>query len=210
MVVAQSAVPPPTLAPVMSSKTSSFSTPNKIDPNESDYESIVVVQSSEVQEPKAEISSGTTPTVAETQPGSVAAAPPAASSEPRVSLEFAMPKTPPPSSKPTKMSKEGKRSQQWSRSSSSKRFDSRQRDEVRASITRGVNASDVPPNLKWARGRGRGKITESKAPLLIPTSPLNGITKPREGLRITIPAGSDARTVELITAFPANVGHLAS
>ena len=141
--------------------------------------------------------------------GSVATAPPAASTELKVGLEFAMSKTPPLSSRLTKVSKDSRRSRQRSRLSSSKRADSRHRDEVRASIPRGVIASDVPPNLKRAQGRGRGKITEAKAPLLAPTSSLTGTTKPREGLRITIPAGTNARMVEVIRAYPANVGHLA-
>ena len=109
VVVAQSAVPPPTLAPVMSSKASSLSTPNEIDPKESYYESIVVIESSEAQEPRAESSTGTTTTVAGTPTDSVASAP-SASSEPKVGLEVAMPKTPPPSSEPTKTSKAGRRS----------------------------------------------------------------------------------------------------
>ena len=193
MVVAQSEIPTPTLAPVTTPETPSLSTPNENDTNESDYESIVVVE----------------PHVAGIPIGSVATAPPAVSSEPKVGLEFAMPKAPPPPSRPNKVSKDGRRSRQRSRSSSYRRADSRHRDEVRASIPKGVNTSEAPPNLKRARGRGRGKIAEAKTPLMAPTSSLNGTTKPREALRITIPAGTNARMVEVITAYPANVGHLA-
>ena len=108
----------------------------------------------------------------------------------KVGLEFAMPKTPPPTSRPAKKAKDGRRSRQRSRSSSSTRCNSRQRDELRASIPRGVNAADVPvPTLK--RGRGRGKVKElTNAPLLIPTVPshLSSITKPKEGLKVMIPS----------------------
>ncbi len=96
-----------------------------------------------------------------------------------------MPKTPPP--RPIKKAKNGRRSRQQSRSSSS---NSHQRDEVRASISRGVNASDAPA-LKRGHGRGRGKIMESaNAPLVAPAVPshFSGITKPKEGLKISIPA----------------------
>ena len=107
------------------------------------------------------------------------------------------------------MSKNGRRSRPGSRSFSSRRSDSRQREEARASIPRGVNASEVSPNLKRVRGIGRGKTKEAKAPLLAPTSLLSGTTRPKEGLQITIPAGSDKRIVEVIPAYPTNIRHLA-
>ena len=120
-----------------------------------------------------------------------------------------MPKTPPPSSRPNKVSKDRRRSRPRSRSSSSRCADSRRRDEVCASIPRGINPPEVTSNLKRVRGIGRGKAREAKAPLLAPTSSLSGTTMPKEGLRITIPAGSNTRIVEVIPAYPANVEYLA-
>ena len=84
VVVAQSTIPTPTLAQVTTPETPSWSTPNENDTNESDYESIVVVE----------------PHVARIPIGSVATAPPVENSEPKVGSEFTMPKTPPPSNKP--------------------------------------------------------------------------------------------------------------
>ena len=104
VVVAQSAVPTPTLAPVVSSNTSSMSTTN-----ESDYESIVVVTSSDVHEPQ-EGKSSSKPTMAAGNPPAPSAVPSTSNPEPRVGLEFAMSKTPPPASKPKNMPKEGRRS----------------------------------------------------------------------------------------------------
>ena len=134
-----------------------------------------------------------------------------ASSEPKVGLEFAMPKTP-PTSRSAKKARDGRRSRQRLRSAFSTRSSSRQCDEVRATVPRGVNTSDVPvPALKRARGRGGGKVKESpNAQLLLSTvsSHLSGITKPKEGLKVTIPAEGNATNSEAVTAFLPTVRHL--
>ena len=81
---------------------------------------------------------------------------------------------------------------------------------MRVFIPRGVNTLDVPvPTLK--RGRGRGKVVElTNAPLLIPTiqSHLSGVTKPKEGLKIAIPAEGNAMNGDAATAFPPAIQHL--
>ena len=196
VVVAQSAVPPPSLVPVAPTEAPALSTPN-----DSDAESIVVVKSAEIPESRAGTQSGSSVSSTTTK-----------KPEPKVGLEFAMPKTPPPANRPAKKAKNGRRSWQRSRSSSSNRSSS-QRDEIRASIPRGVNTSDVPaPTLKGARGRGRGKIVETNAPLLIPTTPypFNGVIKPKERLKVTVSAGDNAKKDEATTAFPPVIQHLSN
>ena len=85
VVVAQSMVPPPSMVPVAPTEAPALSTPNSIAPTDSDVESIVLVESSETPEP-----------MAGTQTGSPATPLPTTNSEPKVGLEFAMPKTLPP------------------------------------------------------------------------------------------------------------------
>ena len=173
VVVAQSMVPPPFMVPITPAEAPALPTDASIAPTESDAESIVVVASSDVLAPKAEGTADATPSVAGATTGSSATSFSTVSSEPKVDLEFALPKTPPPS-RPAKKAmdsqKARQRSRQRSRSSSSSRSSSHQSDEVHASIPRGVNASDVPaPTLK--RARGRGKIREPSNAPLIPTVP---------------------------------------
>ena len=193
VVVVQSSVPPLSMIPVMFTETTSLNTPT-----ESDAETIVVVVSTEILESRAEAQSGSSASLVTTK-----------NSEPKVGLEFTMPKTPPPINRSVKKAKNSRRSQQRSRSSSSNRSSSHQRDKARASIPRGVNISDVPaPTLK--RARGRGKTVETNAPLLIPTvsSHLSSVTKPKAGLKVTIVAEDIVKNGEASTAFPPAIQHL--
>ena len=127
---------------------------------------------------------------------------------PKEGPEFTQWQAPLPANQPSKVPKNGRRERPRSWSSSSHRSDSRQRDEARASIPRGVIVPEAPSTLKRVRGIGRGKAKEAKAPLLAPTSLLSGTTKPKEGLRIPIFADSDKRIVERVS-YPANIEHLA-
>ena len=136
VVVAQSSIPMPVLAPVNTPETPSVSTPNGAETAESDGESIVIVNLS-----------GTG-----NQESSAASCPTAEVPESRDGVELAKPKTPSPASQPNKVSKNGRRSRPRSRSSSSGRSDSIQPDEARASIPRGVIVPEAPSTLKRVRG----------------------------------------------------------
>ena len=97
-----------------------------------------------------------------------------------------------------------RRSRPRSRSTSSCQSD---KHEV-AKKPQGVALSDV--GSKKVRGIGRGK-PKTQGPLVAPSTSLGSITAPRENLRITIPAGSNKRIVEVIpNDFPANIQHLAN
>ena len=194
VVVAQSSILMPTLAPVNTPETLSLSTANGAGTAESDGKSIVIVNPPGTGNPESSTTSCPIAEIPKSKDG----------------LEFAKPKAPPPASQPAKVPKNGTRSRPRSRSSYSHRSNSRQRDQARASIQRGVIVPEAPPTLKRVRGVGRGKAKEAKAPLLAPTSRLYGTTKAKEGLRITIFADSDKRIVERVLAYPANIGHLAN
>ena len=91
--------------------------------------------------------------------------------------------------------------------SSSSRCSSEPKTET-ANAPRGFDSHDAS-NTKRVRGIGRGKAKDqANAPLITPTTPLSGITTAKENLRITIPEGSDRRIVEVIPSYPANVAHL--
>ena len=188
-------MPLPSLTPVVPTEAPALTTPE-----ESDDESIVVAESSETPEPWARTQTGSSDNSASTK-----------NSEPRVGLQFAILKTPPPTSRPAKKPKDGKTSRQRSRSRSSSftHSKSRQREEARTSIPRGVNVSDAP-TLKRGRGKGRDKIGESANTPLVAPSYLSGITKPREGLKITISAEGSTKNGEVASTFPPAIQHLSN
>ena len=98
-----------------------------------------------------------------------------------------------------------RRSRPRSRSTSSCQSD--KQFEV-AKKLQGVALSDA--GSKKVRGIGRGK-PKNQGPVVAPSTSLGNITAPRENLRITIPAGSNKRIVEVIpNDFPANIQYLAN
>ena len=206
MVVAQSVIPQPSIVPIAPAEAPALSTPASM-MTELTSDSMVPTEPAEAPMSSTEGATLATPAVAGTKTGSSATRSPSVSSEPKVGFEFAMPKSPPPANRPAKKAKDGRRLRCRTRSSSSTGSTSRQHEEARASITpRGINTSDVPiPTLKRGRGRGRGKIMElTNAPLLISMvqSHLSGITKPKEGLKITIPTVANAMNGTYQPLFP--------
>ena len=110
--------------------------------------------------------------------------------------EFAMPE------KTSSIKKSRRKSRPRSRSSSS-----RTSEPSQAPRPSGVSPSDSLANAKRVRGVGRGKPKDA---ISVPIStPLVGVTTPRENLRITIPAKGGPRKVEIIPDYPANIEHLA-
>ena len=182
MVVAQSSVPTPSIVPCSSALAST--------------------QAAEASDSSLASGSPTT-TVTGSKSGSSVTFSPAVHPEPRVGLEFAMPKSPPPIPRP---SKDGRRLRHRSRSSSrtTSHSVSRQCDEVQASIRSAPTKHRSPaPALKRGGGRGRKIVEMTNAPLLIPTvnCHLLGVTKPKEGLTITM-------TGEGPSTFPTAIQHL--
>ena len=185
VVVTQSSIPTPALAPA---EIPLPATDN--DANGSDYDSIVTAHSG-----------------GESPSSSATVTDPIVTPAPKGAQEFAVPENP-PSGCATKTSKDRRRSRPRSRSSSSRRSRNRRQEMSRASNPQGITPPDT--TVKRIRGIGRGKAKETvEAPLLAPTTPLSGITVPRENVRITIPAGSNQRIVEVIPGYPTNVCHLA-
>ena len=103
VVVAQSMVPQPSIVPITPTEVLALSTTNTISPTESTSDSMVLIESTEVPESTTEGTPCTASPIAETQMGLLAIPFSSASSEPRVGLEFVMPKTPPPTGRPAKM-----------------------------------------------------------------------------------------------------------
>ena len=97
-----------------------------------------------------------------------------------------------------------KQSRSRSRSSSSRR--SRQPSEM---MTQPAGVAPNDTSAKKIRGIGRGK-TKNPGLSSTPATPMGNITTPRENLRITIPAKSNKRLVEILPSeYPANIQHLA-
>ena len=192
VVVAQPAVPTPSIVPIEPAEAPALPTPDPVVP----IEPAVATASF------TEGAACATPTVTGTKTGSSVTTSPSVHSKPKLGHRIHDAKSsPPPAKRPAK---DGRRSRCRSRSSSTSRSTSHQREKAQASINpKGVNASDSPtPNLKRGRGRGRGKIVElTNAPLIIPTvqSHIRSITKPKAG---------SATNGEEPTAFPAVIRHL--
>ena len=84
------------------------------------------------------------------------------------------------------------------------------RSDTNAATKKPQGISPPSSDSKKVRGIGRGK-PKTQGSLVTPSTSLGNITAPRENLRITIPAGSNKRIVEIIpNDFPANIQHLAN
>ena len=122
-------------------------------------------------------------------------------SEPKVGSEFAMPAVPPPSKK------EAKRPRGQSRSPSHSRSNSRHCEELRSSTT-GLEPSTN--TLRRNRGKGKRSVEMSSSPLLAPTvrSHLGHITRPKDGVTITVRAEDGLHLSEVHLPLTPVLGHM--
>ena len=198
VVVAQSLIPTPALSPIPTASTSIPApavVPAEIPLPTTDNET----NGSDQDGSSADANSG-----ADALPSSAAAIESQPIQESSGVQEFAVPKNLSLSSS----NKDRRRSRPRSRSSSSRRSDSLP-EASRVSRPQGVTPPDALSNAKRIRGIGRGKNENpGNAPFLALSTPLAGVTAPWENLRITIPAGSNQRIVEVIPDYPTNVAHL--
>ena len=124
------------------------------------------------------------------------------SSESRAGLEFAVPVAPPPSRK------EAKRPRGQSKSPSHSRSNSRHHEESKISTAGMESSANV---LRKSRVKGKRSVEMSNSPLKTSTvrSPLGHITRPKDGLTVTVPAEAGLHLSEVHLPLTPALAHMA-